>query len=280
MSFRSFFALLSFSLLTPLVAHAGTGTPVENIYGLIARGFEDAWPAEYTARGLKAEVGVSVGVAPEYQGAKSYRMFTIPLLRLTYRDAVALHNTKLTVNLLRFDRLRVGVVAKYLFGRRQSSNPVLAGLDKVKDTIEVGGFVRYDVKHLVITADVRDSISRDQGLSAQLTLAQGLYKSKKLRLGIAASAIWGSRERLQTNFGVTEAEAAAAPVGLRPFHADSGLYQVNLFLGGEYLLDDHWRLGATIGYTRLLADAAESPIVADYGSPNMATVGVGLLYRF
>lgn len=254
--------------------------PIENVYDLIAQGFEDAWPAEFVPEGFQADVGVGAALLPEYRGSDNYRTFAIPLVRITYEDFAALRNTKLTVNLLRYGKLRAGVLAKYLFGRRESRDPVLASLENIGDTIEVGAFARYDFERMIVTVEAREGISHGQGLTVRLNVAHGLYRTEKFRLGAAASAVWGSNERVETNFGVTEAEAAAALVPLRPFDADGGIYEVNAFLGGEYALNAHWRLGAVLGYTRLLADAADSPIVADYGSPNLLTAGLGLLYRF
>jgi len=262
------------------VARADVFDPIENVYELIAQGFEDAWPTDFVSEGLRADVGVGVAVLPDYHGSDSYQAFAIPLVRITYEDFAALRNTKLSVNLLRYGELKAGVLAKYLFGRNESRNPALASLENIGDTVELGGFVRYDFKHMIVKLEAREGVSQGQGLTVRLNLAHGLYRTEKLRIGASATAIWGSGEKLDTNFGVTPEEAAASPVGLRPFNPDGGIYEINAFLGGEYSLTTHWRVAAALGYARLLADAADSPLVADFGSPNQLTAGMGLFYRF
>ena len=274
------FIVVILSALTPLEAHADVTDSVSNIYDFLSRGFEDAWPDDFEAEGWEVDFGVGTAVVPEYAGADRYKMAVLPLVRVSYDGFLSLRNTKLRVNLLRYDNFSAGAVARYSFGRNESGDRVLEGLGNIGDTVEIGGFVRYSHKYTTVKLELREAVGAGQGRTTYLSVNQGLHRSERLKLGLLASAIFGSGQNMQSYFGVTDAQSATSVVGLRPYNASGGLYQTDLFLGGEYSLTNHWLLGALVGYSRLLNDAADSPIVADFGDPNMLSAGIGLFYRF
>jgi outer membrane scaffolding protein for murein synthesis (MipA/OmpV family) len=268
------------SALVPLEADADVTDSISNIYDFLSRGFEDAWPDEFDAEGWEVDLGAGTAVVPEYAGADRYKIAALPLVRVSYDGFLSLRNTKLRVNLLRYENFSAGAVARYSFGRDESGDQVLEGLGNIGDTMEIGGFVRYSHKYTTVKLELREAVSEGQGRTAYLSVNQGLHRSGKLKVGLLASAIFGSGKKMQSYFGVTDEQSATSIVGLRPYDAGGGLYQTDLFLGGEYSLTSHWLLGALVGYSRLLNDAANSPIVADFGSPNMLSAGIGLFYRF
>ncbi|MDG4551498.1 MAG: MipA/OmpV family protein [Candidatus Contendobacter sp.] len=45
-------------------------------------------------------------------------------------------------------------------------------------------------------------------------------------------------------------------------------------------LSPQWHLGAGVMYSRLVGDAADSPIIAERGSKNQSIYGVGALYAW
>ena len=268
------------SALIPFGAHADVTDTVSNFYDFVARGFEDAWPEDFEAKGWEVDLGIGAAVVPKYNGADRYKATVLPLFRVSYDSTISLRNTKLRINLLRYDNFSAGAIARYSFGRNESSGRVLSGLGNIGDTVEIGGFVKYSYKHTTAKLELREAVSNGQGRTTYLSLNQGLHRSENLRVGLLASLIFGSDKKMQSYFGVTDAQSAASVVGLRPFDAGGGLYQTDLFFVGEYKLTDHWLLGALMGYSRLLNDAADSPIVADFGSPDMVSAGVGVFYRF
>jgi MipA family protein len=78
-------------------------------------------------------------------------------------------------------------------------------------------------------------------------------------------------------FGVTPAASAAS--GLAAFDTGSGLKDVGLTLIGNYEVTETWSVTGIAGYTRLLGDAAASPIVSERGSPNQLFGGLGISYK-
>jgi MipA family protein len=50
--------------------------------------------------------------------------------------------------------------------------------------------------------------------------------------------------------------------------------------GLTYMLDRNWGLYTYAGYDRLVRDAADSPIVREFGSRNQWSGGLGFFYSF
>ena len=89
-----------------------------------------------------------------------------------------------------------------------------------------------------------------------------------------AGATYASDDYMSEFFGVSAVQSANA--GLPVFGADAGIKNVTLSLSSGFDIDESWVIGARIIYSRLVGDAADSPIVDQRGSANQITVGVGL----
>ena len=82
----------------------------------------------------------------------------------------------------------------------------------------------------------------------------------------------------QSYFGITAEQSARS--GMRAYSAKGGLLSAGV--GASALVPLGNRISGMVlaSYDRMAGDAANSPIVADRGSRDQATVGLGLLYRF
>src|SRR3546814_20780048 len=69
---------------------------------------------------------------------------------------------------------------------------------------------------------------------------------------------WANGKHMNRYFGIDAGEALAS--GLPLYRAGSGFKDVSGLVTASYRLDAHWNLGATGGVTRLLGDAAVSPL--------------------
>ena len=79
-------------------------------------------------------------------------------------------------------------------------------------------------------------------------------------------------------FGVDATNAARS--GLREFDADGGLKDAGVLLLARYSFDRTWGLMVLGKFTRLVGDAADSPLVEDEGSENQGMAAALLTYRF
>ena len=83
---------------------------------------------------------------------------------------------------------------------------------------------------------------------------------------------------MQTYFGVTTSQASAS--GLKEFNANGGIKDVGTGISIIYPFNKYWSLLTIANYTRLLNDAANSPLVENVGSKNQFWLGLGVAYRF
>ncbi|BCQ28528.1 hypothetical protein NK8_67180 (plasmid) [Caballeronia sp. NK8] len=69
-------------------------------------------------------------------------------------------------------------------------------------------------------------------------------------------------------------------VGLPVFKPEGGLNQLVGWIAGIYQPSPKWYAGAMVYYQRLMGESAASPIVAQRGTRNQLTYGVGIAYAF
>ncbi len=79
-------------------------------------------------------------------------------------------------------------------------------------------------------------------------------------------------------FSIDAAQSAAS--GLPVYQASGGLYSYGAGTQARYFWTPQWSALAFVEYERLAADAANSPLVTERGSPNQVTVGLGVTYSF
>jgi outer membrane protein len=87
--------------------------------------------------------------------------------------------------------------------------------------------------------------------------------------------LWTDSKYTQKFFGVTEAQAAIADIS--PYSVKSGIDTVRFGVGADYVLTQHWMLGAHVTYGKLQGDAADSPVTTDKTQRMLAAFA---MYRF
>ena len=78
--------------------------------------------------------------------------------------------------------------------------------------------------------------------------------------------------------GVTADDSLAS--GLPVYTPGRGVRDARAWLVALVHLGPQWHVGAGVLYSRLVGDAADSPLVADRGSENQWVFGVGGLYAW
>jgi MipA family protein len=99
-----------------------------------------------------------------------------------------------------------------------------------------------------------------------------------LTLISSLSTTYMSADYANSYFGVTALGSAAS--GLPVFDAGAGFRDVGVTFVANYELNENWSLNGIGSFTRLLGDAAASPIVAERGSSNQFLGGLGFSYTF
>ena len=113
-------------------------------------------------------------------------------------------------------------------------------------------------------------------MTAAVRYFRPIGRAFTLSAGLATT--YGSQGYTSTYFGVDGRDAAKT--GLSKFKADAGFRDVRMNVSGIVSFSPHWHLGAGVIYSRLIGDAADSPVVEDRGSPDQFYGFVGLAYAW
>ena len=209
-------------------------------------------------------LGVSGSVAPLYAGAAPYHVRPGPAIDIRYRNlAFFSMGAGLGVNVLRGDHYRAGIAIAYDLGRQVSEYPShLHGLGDINPAPVVKLFAAYAISKsfpLVIRADVRRIIGGADGWVGDLGLYMPLPgSSKRFMMFAGPSVTLASGSYMQTVFGVSASQAAAS--GYPRYDAQGGLKATGFGFSTTWFITHHWLLNADTAVSRLLGDAADSPI--------------------
>lgn len=231
------------------------------------------------------ELGAGAFFQPDYEGSDDYEAAPVPLVEIAWRDRVRL-TTKggpgLYVDAVRYGGLTLTGGLAYEGGRDEDDNDALKGLGDLK----VGAVAKLDLGYEFGPIDLGLGLSRDlggdrEGTSLRLEAEYGrAFFDGRLMLSAAPYLTWADGSYMSNSFGVSPVQSAASPLGLAVHDADAGLKDAGVGLTMMYRVSDNVMLLGLAGYSRLLGDAADSPIVADHGSADQVSVGAGLVHRW
>ena len=232
-------------------------------------------------KALRVRVGIGFGTVPDYVGSNDMRLKVLPILDVRYGKRWRLNNTSLRYNAYVKDGWQIGPLLKYKAGRKEARNEVLRGLGDVKATAQVGAFAKYKTEHMLFNLAFRQSLGAGRGNSVRASLGHALFKKGKFGMAAALSSKWMSGRAMQTSYGVTAAQAAGSAAGLTVFSPKAGISELTANIFARYRLSDKFRILGLASFSRLLADAKESPLVTNpAGSVNQVKVGIGFTADF
>lgn len=213
-------------------------------------------------------VGAAAGVGPRYIGSNEYRALGAPLFRADFGNGAFVDLLQGAGYTYKFaNGVFVTGALGYATGRSDRDRTDLAGSDHLKGMGKVQGSLMsafqvgvpvYGGAVASLTLDV-PLTHRERGLSGHLDLAVPLYRGGMHTLTLTPGIHFGSRRYTQTFFGVTDAQSAAS--GFRPYSTKSGIDSASLSLAWNVELSRAWSVRTLVTVSRLLGDAADSPIV-------------------
>jgi MipA family protein len=241
-------------------------------------------PEEKAAR-WRVSVGAGLILGPKYPGADTYRLRALPVVGASYGaffiggDPGAGGGGGVGVNLVRDAAWRFGVSLAPGFGRarRESDHPSLAGMgdiDRATRATVFGGYTwrRWLSGTLRVSTDIE---GEGQGTLALFDLNARWRVADRVFLSAGPGVTWADKDYTMTFFGVTADQAARST--LPAYEAESGWNAARFGIGGGYRIDQHWSLGSRLTISKLVGEAADSPITRDrtpYSAALFAT------YRF
>lgn len=247
---------------------------------------------------IKGNIGVGIGLVPEYEGSDDYGVMALPLVDIRKPGVFFVKGAGINLNdglasagvtILHFSYLeKSSLAAQLLIGplvrlhgsRDKNGSDTLDGLGDIDPSVGVGGFMEFNVGPLLANLIMSSQNVGDDndGLLVTLDTKYTFIASDKLTISPGLSASWADEDYMQGFFGVTDTQAVRS--GLRRFDSEAGFKEVGIQLYASYALSTNFSLDGQVGYWRLLNDAADSPIVADEGSDNQVRGLIGLSYCF
>lgn len=256
-----------------------------------------AAPATAQGRPVNNGWGLNLGagglVGPTYEGDDTYRLSLLPNIQVTYGDRFfGSVQEGVGYRLINSATLRAGPIGRIRFSRDADGNQAFAttgddttdlvGLGDVNTSIEIGGFVEYQIGQVTLGAEARQAVNGHEGLVGDLNAR---WSGRTALIGPPIFWSIGPRAKLVDDsfntayFGVTSTQSGAS--GLPVFEAKGGLYSYGM--GATAIMpldrDNRWTAVVFAGYDRLTGDVANSPLVQLRGSEDQATVGLFVSYR-
>lgn len=239
--------------------------------------------------GFHGLLGAGIAYAPTYDGAKERRTQGVLLPDLHYRAGAFEASTTGGLRYWAIDQeqLQLALVLGVDGGRAEkktggglgaSGSDRLRGMGKLSATAELGLAGSWQGLGLPLSFSLMRAVSGSRGHGGTHGTVEAtwpFYQRDKLQLAAELGLGWGDRRYQQAYYGVTAEQAART--AFKAYAPSAGLHGLDLRLNGQYQLSEHWSLMGSVGYHRLLGDAARSPLTERKATP-VAMLGVG--YKF
>lgn len=241
-------------------------------------------------RAWDAAVGLVASNGPSTPGSASRATRYTPGLALRWgrvslssRSAFSVRGTEaasgggLRVELAQGERLRAGLGLRLDSGRRESESPELRGLGDVRRTLRMRLSVTYrlDDGWRLRSVNTTDALGRGGGTQGELQLGRDIPLTPTLGVQGTLSLGWADRRHLQSYFGITPEQALRSGYPVTPMSA--GLRDVSLSAGWRRALGPQWAIFGGAGLTRLVDEAASSPLARERQSWSL---NAGVVHRF
>lgn len=231
---------------------------------------------------VKTSLGLGIGAAPDYEGSEDYEAVVLPYARIAWGDQghyVSLFGNQLRANLLS-ETWKLGPVLQYRPERDSVDNNRVKRMKDVDSTVEGGLFLGYESGPWWFDVEaVADLSDEHDGYLVTLSGGYTCTAQENLKLTTAVYTTYASDDYMETYFQIDANNVGRS--GLPMYNADDGILKdVGISLTGDYSLNNAWSLLGIVSYTRLLSDAADSPIVDDEGDANQMFAAVFGIYHF
>jgi outer membrane protein len=229
-----------------------------------------------------AMVGGGLEMKPDFEGSKRYMLSPIPIFSLHRAGSPdRFHSPRDNAGIALFDvaGFYAGPVGKFVAARTASSDTALNGLGNVDAAFEIGGFAEYfPVDWFRTRVEVRQGFGGHHGVVADFSGDLIIPLSERWTLSSGPRFTLENTSATTPYFSVTPAQALAS--GLPMFDAKGGAHSLGAGAQVRYQINPRWEAHSYVEYQHLLGAAAASPLVKLRGSPDAATVGLGVSYSF
>ena len=100
----------------------------------------------------------------------------------------------------------------------------------------------------------------------------------KFDMKLSGHITCADHDYMETYFGVSNSDSARS--GLSKYRASSGIKDAGVSVTGFYRFNQAWGINGLLGYTQMLNDAEDSPLVNDEGDKAQMKAVVAVTYSF
>ncbi|MFO1068424.1 MAG: MipA/OmpV family protein [Geminicoccaceae bacterium] len=239
------------------------------------------------ALAVELTLGAGAALAPDYEGSDDYvgvPLWNIRAGNLYGEDTfVQVLGTSLSSNFLPDAHWRLGAAGLYKFDYNNVDNRRVQDVKGTNAAMLLGPTVGYDFlpdreADLAVELDALYDVLNGKGgvvtprVRGRTVLAPGLIGEARV------STTWGSADYMGNWFSINNRDSERS--GLDSYDADEGFKDVAIGGSMTYRFAERWALVGFAAYSRLLGDAADSPIVDDEGDANQFVTGALVNYTF
>lgn len=237
------------------------------------------------------KIGLGAAYTPDYEGSDDYEVMPLPLVEVSWRDIVTvgtMGGPKIGVRVLNVqgptpqDKLSVTTSLGYNMGREADDNDALKGLGDIDGNMTGGLDLEYGYQQFQLKTGVKHDLSGDRDgtvLSAELNYVT-TFGLKDTRFIVGPEISWASGDYMQNTFGISNSQATSSARGYSAYNAGSGIKDAGLKAVMMTKFTENISLMGMVGYSQMMGDAADSPIVKDQGDEKQMKTMVGLIYSW
>lgn len=228
---------------------------------------------------MRTRITLGPQTAPRYPGADNgslFPYFNVERTRRPYYDFEAPDESG-GFNLFRSGGFSFGPSYDLQGSRRRSDTD--RRLHRVGFTVELGAAAQYLFNpNFRVRGEVRKGLSGHKGVVGILSADYIRRDADNWLFSVGPRLTFSDAKLQRAYFGVTQAEAPTA--NLPAYSPGGGLQAAGAAGSAMRRIGDRWGLYGYAKYDRLVGDAADSPVVATFGSRNQISAGLGLMYTF
>jgi outer membrane protein len=233
-------------------------------------------------------VAAGAAMLPDYAGSDDYRV--IPFGAARFELAGVSFRTQgpgLAASLYENGPWELGAYVRWSGGRDDVEDEIVDRMRDVDSSLIAGGYARVTLAENVLADRDRfglgvdlgvDALGNFDGLAWSASADYGVMVSRGVFAALSASVSGFSDDYADTLFSVDAVDAAAT--GLSLYTAEGGVRDVGLTAILDVSVTRAWSVTGVAGYSRLVGDYADSPIVTERGSEDQFFLGLALGRRF
>ena len=226
-------------------------------------------------------IGGGIGFKPDYEGSEDYEAVPVPFASVNIDNGmfVRLLGLNLRANLIPSKMWQLGPVYNYRPERDDVDNKAVDDMKKVSDANELGVFGGFTIENWFLNLEfLADMGEAHDGWYSRLKGGYNWVIDKSWVLSMGAFTTYADEDYMQTYFGVSRQDAARS--GLDRYNADSGIKDVGIDLGLNWMITESWSTRGIFQYTQLVGDADDGSPVVDEGSEGQLFGAVLVVYTF